>query len=159
MSNWFNIDRIDWNALLFVGMGNRIKRDDGVGIYISEQLKEQGIEDIVIAENSIENYIGKINDRQAKTIVMIDAMDMTEEPGFYKLVTVSDVQNTTTNTHNLSLSTISSFFDAKNQWVLGIQPEEVTFGMGLTPQVQSAADRIVRALINSYNKNQKIPKP
>ncbi len=158
MSEWHETDQLDWNALLIVGMGNRIKSDDGAGIYISEELRKQGIENIVIAENSIENYIGKINRHKANIILMIDAMDMDEEPGYFKIVPIDRIMNTTTNTHNLSLRTISSFFEAENQWVLGIQPEEVSFGIGLTPRVQSAADRIIFELVAKYKSNHKILK-
>lgn len=159
MINWHEADQPDWNALLFVGMGNRIKSDDGAGIYISEELRKRGIENIVIAENSIENYIGKINHYKPNTILMIDAVDMNEEPGYFKLVPVDKIENTTTNTHNLSIRTISSFFEAENQWVLGIQPEVVSFGMGLTERVQSAADRIVCELVKKHKLNHKILKP
>jgi len=159
MSEWHDTDQLDWNALLIVGMGNRIKSDDGAGIYISEELRKQGIENIVIAENSIENYIGKINRYKANTILMIDAVDMGEEPGYFKLVPVDKIENTTTNTHNLSIRTISSFFETKDQWVLGIQPEEVSFGMGLSSRIQSAADRIICELVEKYKSNHKILKP
>jgi|AntRauTorckE6833_2_1112554.scaffolds.fasta_scaffold00177_19 hydrogenase 3 maturation protease len=158
MSEWHDTDHLDWKALLIVGMGNRIKSDDGAGIYISEELRKQGIENIVIAENSIENYIGKINRYKAKTILMIDAVDMEEDPGYFKIVPIEKIQNSTTNTHNLSLRTISSFFETKDQWVLGIQPEKVAFGTGLTARVKSAADRIVCDLLKKYNTNQQILK-
>lgn len=158
MSEWHETDQLDWNALLIVGMGNRIKSDDGAGIYICEELRKQGIEKIVIAENSIENYIGKINRYKAKTILMIDAVDMGEEPGIFKLLPVDKIQNTTTNTHNLSIRTISSFFETKDQWVLAIQPEEVSFGMGLSTRVQSAANKIVGELLEKYKSNQQILK-
>ena len=158
MSEWHETDQLDWNALLIVGMGNRIKSDDGAGIYITEELRKQGIENVVIAENSIENYIGKINRYKAKTILMIDAVDMGEEPGHFKLLPVDKIQNTTTNTHNLSIRTISSFFETKVQWVLAIQPEEVSFGMGLSTRVQSAANKIVGELLEKYKSNQQILK-
>ena len=155
MSNLGNIYNMDWDSLLFVGMGNRIKSDDGAGIYITQQLRKLGIKNIVIAENGIENYIGKINRKEPKSIVLIDAMDMgKKQPGFYQLVPVKNLMNTTTNTHNLSLSTISSFLNIANPWVLGIQPENVSFGLELSDKVKSAADKIVRLLIECYNSNQ-----
>ena len=139
------------NPVLFVGMGNRIKSDDGVGIYITEKLQEKGLENIIIAENGIENYIGKINRLKPGTIIMIDAMDMGGmKPGYYKLVPVNEVINTTSNTHNLSIRTISSFLETGDQWVLGIQPENVSFGLELSEIVKSAAGKIIGTLIQSY---------
>lgn len=137
--------------MLLVGMGNRIKSDDGVGIYITEKLKEKGLENVVIAENGIENYIGKINRLKPGAIIMIDAMDMGGmQPGSYKLVPVNEVINTTSNTHNLSIRTISSFLQTGDQWVLGIQPENVSFGLELSESVKSAAGKIIRTLIQLY---------
>ena len=47
--------------VLFVGMGNRFKTDDGVGVYLGSKLREYVPNDVLIVEGSIENYIGRIS--------------------------------------------------------------------------------------------------
>ena len=48
-------------SALFVGIGNILKRDDGVGVYISHRIKATDLILTLTVETGIENYIGKIN--------------------------------------------------------------------------------------------------
>jgi hydrogenase 3 maturation protease len=135
---------------LFAGMGNRIKSDDGVGIFIAEQLKSMLEADrVIVAENGIENYTGKINRLRPDSVILIDAVDFGEKPGFYKLVPVGEITNTTTNTHNLSLKTLSLFLDVPDIWVLGIQPANVAFGTDLSEEVLNAAQKLIKKIVAS----------
>ncbi len=143
------------DEVLFVGMGNRIKKDDGVGIYITNELeKKEGI-NVIVAENSIENYLGKINAQNINAVVFIDAVDFGKEPGYTSLLPVKDIHDSTTNTHNLSLKTISGFLEASEIQILGIQPREVGFGFGLSEKIEKVADKIIESLLNNSTINPK----
>ena len=152
MIDWDVIKNTGKNRLLFVGMGNRIKQDDGAGIYIAEQLMANGIKNVIIAENSIENYIGKINRQKANTIILIDAVDFGKEPGFYKLLPIDEITNTTSNTHNLSLRTISSFLETPDKRVLGIQPGKVSFGTELSEKIAAVSNQLVMEISSNMEK-------
>jgi hydrogenase 3 maturation protease len=90
--------------LLFIGVGNVLKSDDGVGVIISRQIVERpGILSLTV-EVSIENYIGKINSREPEEIVIIDCMELGSSPGTYRLMELKNVEDITFNTHNISLS-------------------------------------------------------
>lgn len=157
MNNIFNDIQVDVESLLFVGLGNRIKSDDGVGIYIAEKLKSKGLQNIIIAENSIENYFGRINRARVKDLIFIDAVDFGEPPAFCKILPVAQMVDTTTNTHNLSLKTISSFIDIPNQYVLGIQPDNVSYGFEISGNIQNIADLLIVFIIEAtINKPKKI---
>lgn len=151
MLDLFEQDNTDWNEMLFVGMGNRIRSDDGVGIVIAEGLVEKGVRNVIIAENSIENYLGKINLHPSDTLIIIDAVDQNEAPGFYRLLPISEIVNTTSNTHNLSLDTISSFLSARQKWVLAIQPKKVSFGLELSENMLKTAEKIIDDIIRKIN--------
>ncbi len=140
-----------WDRTLFVGMGNRIKSDDGVGIIIAEQLKTTIPDQVIIAENGIENYTGKINRLKPNSVILIDAVDFSEKPGFCKLVPIDEITDTTTNTHNLSLKTISSFLDIPDIWVLGIQPASVSYGTKLSKEVLSESQQIIKRIVASLS--------
>ncbi|MFO8086964.1 MAG: hydrogenase maturation protease [Bacteroidales bacterium] len=150
-----NINEIDFENSLFVGMGNRIKSDDGVGIYISKELEKEKNLNVIIAENSIENYLGKINKQNAHRIIFIDAVDFGERPGYSNFLQVDELTDTTTNTHNLSLHTISRFIHSPLKWIIGIQACDVSFGIGLSQQVKKTADKIVKFLKNNSMSNHK----
>lgn len=133
------------SRLLFIGVGNVLKRDDGVGVVISKQIIERPAIKSLTVEVSIENYIGKINSLEPREIVIVDCMELGHSPGTYRLVALDDVEDITFNTHNISLGRLGDFF-LYPTYVLGIQPESVEFGEYLSPPVQDAARRIVQVI-------------
>jgi hydrogenase 3 maturation protease len=132
--------------ILFVGIGNILRRDDGAGVYISNSIFRRGNIDSLTVEVSIENYIGKINSLKPDILVLIDCVDMHEDPGTFKLLRIEDTSDLTFNTHNISLARISEFFSAE-VYILGIQPADIGFGENLSYLVTSVSDKIVK-LIN-----------
>jgi hydrogenase maturation protease len=134
------------NSLLFAGLGNSLKSDDGVGIYIAGKLKDSGVKRVIIAESSIENYIGVINREKAQILILIDAVDFGEDPGFFALVPVDKLKDTTTGTHSVSLRVISLFLKTPEKWVLGVQPQNVSVGTELSEKVRSVSDQIVKTI-------------
>lgn len=133
--------------ILFVGIGNLLKSDDGVGVYISNKIKSRANISSLTVETSIENYIGKINSLKPDLLVLLDCVDLKSSAGTYKLLDVSQIQDLTFNTHNISLSRLSEFFEMP-VFILGIQPEKVEFGENISYLVKNIADRIIK-LINS----------
>ena len=85
-------------TLLFVGIGNVLRTDDGAGVYISERIAERNHIKTLTVEVSIENYIQKINSYKADTIILIDSVNFEKEPGYYSLLPVSELLDFTTNT-------------------------------------------------------------
>ena len=137
------IDRA--SRLLFIGVGNVLKRDDGVGVVISRQIIEKPDVLVLTVEVSIENYIGKINSMEPEEIVIIDCMDLGAHPGSYRLLDLAEVEDITFNTHNISLGRLGDFFQFPS-YVLGIQPLSVEFGDRLSPPVEEAARQIVQQI-------------
>jgi hydrogenase 3 maturation protease len=133
------------NRLLFVGIGNLLKKDDGVGVYISERIRETKNINILTVEVSIENYIGKINRIHPDVLILIDCMNLNQQPGFFKLLPVEQVQTHSVSTHHISLKQVSELFRMP-VWVLGIQPRDTTSGENMSPEVKRTADRIIREL-------------
>ena len=132
--------------ILFVGIGNLLRQDDGIGVYISTRLRESDNIKVITAEVSIENYIGKINSTDHDTLVLIDCVDMKEKPGTCELIHPDRVHDMTFNTHNISLKRLSEFF--RNEiLILAIQPEKIGFGENLSYIVRDAGNRIIE-LVN-----------
>ena len=132
-------------TVLFVGIGNLLKHDDGIGVYISNNIKNSSRIQSISAELSIENYIGKINQIHSQVLVLVDCVSFNEKPGFADIVPVDQLLDYTTNTHNISLKRIAEFFTMPVK-VMGIQPGNVSFGEGFTPEVKATADEILQVI-------------
>ncbi|MEN8227120.1 MAG: hydrogenase maturation protease [Bacteroidota bacterium] len=130
------------DRLLFIGVGNVLKSDDGVGVIISRQILETKRISVLTVEVSIENYIGKINSMDPGSIVILDCMELGSSPGTTRLVSLNEVEDITFNTHNISLGRLGDFFQYPT-FVLGIQPYTTVFGDELSPQVLKTANLII----------------
>ena len=137
------LDKAD--RLLFIGVGNVLKSDDGVGVIISRQILETIHIRALTVEVSVENYIGKINSMDPGTIVILDCMELGSSPGTYRLVSLNDVEDITFNTHNISLCRLGDFFQYPT-YVLGIQPRTTEFGDELSPRVLKTANLIIKQI-------------
>lgn len=137
--------------VLFVGIGNVLKQDDGVGVFISNNIKGNNRISKLTVEVSIENYIGKINSLNPDILVLIDCVEMNATPGSYRIFSLSQLEDLTFNTHNISLKKLSEFF-SMSVYILGIQPEKLDFGENITYLVKKEATKLIN-LIN----NQEVP--
>jgi len=135
---------------LFVGIGNVLRHDDGVGVYIVTKIYENQHIRVINAEVSIENYIGKINAFDPAVIILIDSMFLGRKPGYCQLLSKERLGGISTHTHNISLRIISDLFKSEIL-ILGIQPATVSFGEGLSAPVKKKADRIVSAINTDYS--------
>jgi hydrogenase 3 maturation protease len=134
--------------ILFVGIGNLLKKDDGAGVYISSNIKKTARVSALTVEVSIENYIGKINSLAPDILVLIDCVEMGLTPGTCKLMSIRQINDLTFNTHNISLKRLSEFFKMP-VYLLGIQPEKVDFGENISYLVKEEAEKIINT-INSH---------
>lgn len=131
--------------ILFVGVGNLLRQDDGVGPYITSRIISRDNVNSLTVEVSIENYIGKINSLKPDILVIIDCMDIKSRPGTYKLMSLSQIRDHTFNTHNISLKNLSEFFEMP-VFILGIQPEKIAFGENISYLVQNEANKIINKI-------------
>ena len=133
--------------LLFIGIGNALMSDDGIGIHICRNIKQRDNVLTLIVESSIEKFVGKINSIEHDVLVLTDCTDFGEKAGFWDIVELSTIADATINTHTISLKRISEFFEKEN-FLLGIQPKNVKFGEEFSDVIQKVATDIIN-LVNS----------
>ena len=129
--------------VLFVGIGNLLKMDDGAGVYISRKIRNKGNLSSLTVETGIENYIGKINSLKPDILVLIDCVELGSAPGTFKLLELNQIQDLTFNTHNISLRRLADFFKMP-VYILAVQPEKVYFGEKISYLVKSIANKIIK---------------
>lgn len=130
---------------LFAGVGNVLKRDDGIGVYISNRIKESKSVQKLTVEVSIENYIGKINSLNPDVLILVDCMDFNKQPGYVEILPVEQVKDFTFNTHNISLKRVSDLFNMP-VYILGIQPKRIDFGEEISEIVKKTAQNILEII-------------
>lgn len=160
------LNEIKNKKIVFVGLGNQLRKDDGVGVYILEKLK-----DILQKENfyfisagiSLENYLSKIVNLKPEVVLIFDALrDNTENKSEFLLLTEKELSNFTFSTHNISLPTIIEFMSemSKQQdgfapkfYVLAIKVEDTTLGEQLETATLNRANNIINFFIPIFISN------
>ena len=133
------------NNILFVGIGNALKSDDAIGIYIVNKITQSKHRKTLIVESGIEKFVGKINSIDPEILILVDCTDFNKEPGFIDFLPIEKVQDFTVNTHTISVKRISEFFKMKTH-LLGVQPENVKFGETISKSVLNSAEILLRKI-------------
>lgn len=152
-----DLKKILSKKVVFVGIGNVLKSDDGVGCYIVDELSKRinkGNVFFINAGLSVENYLNKILNLSADVVIFIDAAKNFLDKDFCFLQK-EQLFNNTFSTHNISLSTLIEFLEsqAKQQYnknleiyVLAIKIKSSDFNEGLTEITKSVADRVINMI-------------
>jgi hydrogenase maturation protease len=139
-----------------IGVGNRLWGDDGAGPELLRRLKEeweaqetrsnpQGECFFIEAGESPEDWLIRIVDLKPDVILVIDAMDLHAEPGSIAILQPEALPETfCCSTHRLPLRTLLHLWERSGSktLVLGIQPKDVIFREGLSPEVEMSIDSL-----------------
>ncbi len=137
------------HQMLVVGVGNPMRGDDVAGLVLAEKVAAKLDLEYLRCEEVPENYIGKMLDDPAETILLVDAVDMKQAAGEIGLLAPDELADNGISTHNCSVSLLAKVLAEvkdKQMLILGIQPERLDWGQPLTPQVSEAIDRFVADL-------------
>ena len=139
------------HQMLVVGVGNPMRGDDVAGLILAERVAEKLELEYLRCEEVPENYVGKMLDDPADTILLVDAVDMKQAPGEIGLLAPDELADNGISTHNCSVGLLAKVLAGvkdKQMLILGIQPQDLGWGQPLTPQVSEAIDRFVADLPN-----------
>lgn len=130
------------------GIGNFLRKDDGVGPYIAGQLRNRTNWHVLVPEAGLDRYLSVIRRIDPDVLILIDSMDFGEQPGYWHTVPVSMVADTGFHSHHISLKKLSGFFDFPT-FVIGIQPADIGIGESLSQAVHRAAGEVI-AFFDQY---------
>ncbi len=138
--------------VVIAGIGNEIRSDDFVGVKIVQELQDKVSKKVhlIECETVPESFMDEIVELKPSHVLLIDAAVMGLKPGEVHLF---DAEKVTTfpaiSTHMLPLRVfceyITQLAKAKLALLL-IEPGNVDFGEGMTPEVTQSADWLVKLL-------------
>lgn len=135
-----------------LGIGNPMRGDDAIGMEIVKLLKGRVPKKVKLLECQIvpENFIGEIERFTPTHILLIDAAQLEAQPGEARLVSPDRILGMALSTHAIPLSILAEVFQnsiSAKVMILGVQPKNIDFGEGLTPELQKASKKIADLLI------------
>jgi hydrogenase 3 maturation protease len=142
--------------VVVLGIGNTLKQDDGAGPAVIAKIKNQKSKikknvELLDGGSAPENYTGKIKQIKPDTLVVIDTVDFGSKPGSIRIIEEKEIRTQSLSTHNVSLKTYVDYLKADLPdlavMLVGIQPKQVGFGEGLSPEVKKAVDELCMSLV------------
>jgi len=138
------------SPVVIVCVGNSLKGDDGAGPAVYQKIRDRISASVFDAGTVPENYIQRIARLAPRTVLVIDAADSNAAAGDIRLFRSSAIQPMAISTHVLSLQMFTELIEREcgaEIYLLGIQPEAMTIGEGLTAAVERAVAAVAEFLI------------
>ena len=147
--------------ILILGIGNALLTDEGIGVRAVNELERRysfpaGIELLDGGTAGIE-LLRHI--RKRDTLIIIDAMKCSQEPGTVVRVEGEDVPaafRTRISPHQLGLSDLlaAAMLTGElpaNLVLFGVEPESIDIGLELSERVEASVDKLLSAVIDELD--------
>lgn len=132
------------SRMVILGIGNRLKGDDGAGSLLAEGLSQRVSCPVFDTGEVPESYAGKVKESNPEVILLIDLVNMGMEPGYVAVFKPEDLKGKgTPSTHRMSLTILANYLRKETGaevYLLGIQPKSTGFGEMMCEEVQRSAE-------------------
>ncbi len=145
------------NDIAIIGLGNTLRRDDGIGIHLlailEDRLKEANVKflNFGIASFGLINYITDF-----KKVLLIDAMDAGLEPASLKIFRPNEasyqIKDNKLSSHELSLPDLLSLCSTlkvpTDVHIAGVQVKDTSYGLEMTKELEKSKGHIAEEIRN-----------
>lgn len=150
------------SKVAIIGLGNTLRRDDGIGIHVLALLQERfNPNDIAFLNFGIASFglVNTIND--FRKVLLIDAIDADLKPATLRIFKLDEVSCQTKekklSSHELSLGDLLDLAKtlgvSSDVHIAGIQIKDVSYGLEMTHELETAKTGIaeeIRKFIDSW---------
>jgi hydrogenase 3 maturation protease len=138
-----------------LGIGNDMRGDDALGSLLAKKLSNllKDNQDVTVYDAGTvpENFTGAIKKNNPSHIILIDAVDMKERPGFIRLIAKDEIANYSISTHALPLSFLIRYLESTGTaqtLLLGIQPGN----MDLSDEISIEIEKSIIYLLKLFDR-------
>ena len=151
-----NLKDILKGKVVIVGMGTPLRADDAVGLFFIEALQRlkpalpslrrgRPACTLINAGTTPESYAGKIIKENPDTVLLVDAVHLSEAVGEYVILNRKQILTTGFTTHDLSPKLFLDYLAAQTKavvYLLAIQPGRLTLGEEMSQTVKATVDKL-----------------
>jgi hydrogenase 3 maturation protease len=147
LEDWIR-ESVKGRRVAVVGVGNRLRGDDGEGPSVAQRLGAPADVLVIDAGTVPENYIGVLIERAPDVVLFVDALEFDAAPGACCLAALDTLGARCSTTHAPSLALMSQILEPEGIecFLVGIQPRSTADGEWLTAEVDRGIDEAVRAI-------------
>lgn len=137
------------NKTLILGLGNTLRRDDGLGPAVIEGLQSQKLANADVQVGGQDGLTLLESIREYPRAIVIDAVDMGMPAGEVRIFAPGEVRvkSDSLSTHGFGLAEameLMPMLDIQTELkIIGVQPESIEFGQGLGEKVSNSLGKVV----------------
>ena len=141
-------------------MGNTEYGDDGLGVCLAESLAKRfescsGAPVVIDSGMMPERYLGRVAEEKYDSLVFLDAVEFGGEPGSVLIANSEQMMSRfpQISTHKISLGMLANWVESSGStkaWLIGVQPESLKMGHGLTSTVQDTLEVLEELLYDLW---------
>ncbi len=144
-----SLERVLSGSVCILGVGNRHRRDDGIGSLIAKGLAGRRYAQAIDAGTVPENYLEMVARSRPDTVLVVDAVDFGGDPGEWRVLDPGAIALDGLSSHALSLRMAAEYLSARTQAhvaLLAVQPADVGAGTELSDEVSQTMDFLEETL-------------
>jgi hydrogenase maturation protease len=143
-------------SVLCIGIGNRYREDDAVGLHVADRLRMQNLPGVTVIEHNGEGASLLDAWHEAEAVILIDAVSSGAKPGTLFQVAAHDSplpgRFFTYSTHAFGVAQALELARALDELppsciVFGIEGASFDFGLDVTPEVETTAEALVPLIV------------
>ena len=148
------------SRIAVVGIGNTLRSDDAAGILVARALATSRLLPdpkpvlVIDAGHAPENCTAELRRYAPDVVLLVDAVEMGEAPGYIRWVEMDEIEGMSASTHSLPLSMLASFLNWELKCevtLLGIQLKSNDIGETVNLDVLRAVNEIVGVITEAIN--------
>ncbi len=149
-------EKKDMSPILLIGIGNEYRSDDGVGLVVAWEIRAKNLQDMLIIESSGDGAALIEAWEAASTVILIDAASSGAKPGTIYCFDASTqsipMDFSFHSTHAFGVAEAIGLARTLQQLppsliVYAIEGKNFSAGIGLSPEVAEAAQKVVEQVI------------
>lgn len=138
--------------VIILGIGNRLRGDDGIGSIIAQELKKYECENFIVydCETTPENYVEKVISRNPQWVIFIDACNFNAPAGTFKIFEETEIAQITSrliSTHTLPITVLVALIKRSlpntRISLIGVQPKRLNFCDTLSSELNETKAKII----------------
>ena len=140
--------------ILIVGLGDRLRGDDGLGCFVIRNLKKRNLPKNVDIEDFGSGVFSLINKfKEYDKIIVVDAIKSGGKPGEIYKLELNEIENKKiTNLHEVKIDKIiliSQSLGIKSKIIfIGCEPKNLDYKIGLSKEVRDSIPYIINLIID-----------
>jgi hydrogenase maturation protease len=137
-----------------MGLGNSDYGDDGLGVRLAERLSEAGLPDVIVAGTMPERFIDAAISAAFDYLIFLDAVELGAAPGSVVFLDSGEMASRfpQISTHKISLGLLAKLVEETGTTkarLLGVQPESLKTGAGLSRAVEETVDLLYHLILDA----------